>query len=893
MKSTVNQYFKIQNSILVSVLCAVLAIFSQPVFSAVIIKDIALTLKATPNPVAVNSKLTYTFTVKNIGTQAVDGVVLKDPLPANVGFVSAPPNCKFASANDKKKNLITCSTNRLLTKTSVVWSVTVKTPAKKGTLKNSASINFKGIDKTPLNNSASVITAISPGNRAPVASSISLRANAAIPYIEQKLIGTDADKDTLSYILNAPINGKGYKLAHVNSRRGILYVTILPKFKGTISLPYRVSDGKRYSAPATVKIVVQPSQLKNKGLGNKAISAALYASFRKANLPNNLFGAPGEDPSEPASIDLSSNFPAVGDQGRQGSCVGWASAYALKTYQEGMEMKWPLDTPTHLFSPAYIYNQINGGQDKGSQIYDALDLIIKQGAASLASTPYRDNDYLTQPSNAAQKEASGFKALSKSVVNGTQDIKAALANRKPVVIGMELYPQFKTLSGSNSVYNSKQGNMIGGHAVTIVGYDNNRYGGAFKVINSWSGAWGDNGYFWMPYSFAEQVVKQSYILEDGKNNQDPVNPDVVNPPLPGRLPNLQVKSWNANFDTTIGSSGKMEWSVINSGRGKAPAGATVAIMLSKDNVINANDTYVIYDKIPFGLEAGDFAYRSFDENNSIGFKIPSTIDPGDYYMALWVDDLNTIQESKENDNTSLSRGIINFNETLSDLEVQSWYADPYDFSGNYDLTYEVINAGTQTVPKNFSVAVVLSRSQNLTLQNTWGLYYEKISFSLAADDSVYRDKRSPGHFNLYHDVNGSYIPPGYFYMALWVDAENRIAEADNDNNASFSSGTISTYLNGASLKNKFSNGMQTDGNVIAPNSPIFNGKKLPPADLQMRKVKISVTPNGKRKIEFLSNKRTNTPTKKINKEKIYSKTLSADNNVIFPVSKSILMPISR
>ena len=42
----------------------------------------------------------------------------------------------------------------------------------------------------------------------------------------------------------------------------------------------------------------------------------------------------------PKAVDLSSRFPEPGDQGKQNSCVGWAVAYALKSYQEGLERSW-------------------------------------------------------------------------------------------------------------------------------------------------------------------------------------------------------------------------------------------------------------------------------------------------------------------------------------------------------------------------------------------------------------------------------------------------------------------------------------------------------------------------------------------------------------------------
>ena len=41
--------------------------------------------------------------------------------------------------------------------------------------------------------------------------------------------------------------------------------------------------------------------------------------------------------------------------------------------------------------------------------------------------------------------------------------------------------------------------LLGGHAVALVGFDDNR--SVFIVRNSWGEEWGDKGYFYMPYEF--------------------------------------------------------------------------------------------------------------------------------------------------------------------------------------------------------------------------------------------------------------------------------------------------------------------------------------------------------------------------------------------------------
>jgi C1A family cysteine protease len=42
-------------------------------------------------------------------------------------------------------------------------------------------------------------------------------------------------------------------------------------------------------------------------------------------------------------------------------------------------------------------------------------------------------------------------------------------------------------------------NVLGGHAVLAVGYDDSK--SAVLVRNSWGSGWGLNGYFWLPYDY--------------------------------------------------------------------------------------------------------------------------------------------------------------------------------------------------------------------------------------------------------------------------------------------------------------------------------------------------------------------------------------------------------
>ena len=246
------------------------------------------------------------------------------------------------------------------------------------------------------NLSGSSVVPADPGSR-PAAHQVSLSSDLSTPYIEAQLIGTDPDGDTLMYVLDGPSSGPGYRNAFVVPDRGRFYAELDPGDRDRVEIPYKVTDGTLFSDRALVIVTIQRTPSGGLGslaqdLGEYGILEIDYYDLRDI----------------PRSVDLSGNFPTPGNQGRQGSCVGWATAYALKSYQERVEEGWEFSDYTTV-SPAWIYNQVKapgpcGGADPydcGAHIHKALDFMIDKGTASLSTMPYTDRDYRARPSDEA------------------------------------------------------------------------------------------------------------------------------------------------------------------------------------------------------------------------------------------------------------------------------------------------------------------------------------------------------------------------------------------------------------------------------------------------------------------------------------------------------------
>ena len=244
--------------------------------------------------------------------------------------------------------------------------------------------------------------------------------------------------------------------------------------------------------------------------------------FEKANIYESLSDDSTKNPL-PESVNLQKFAPPVGDQGHQGSCVAWSSAYGARTIAEAA--RTGQDPNTLKYSPAFLYNQIGLEGCQGSYIQRAMDFMTKSGSVPYSDFPYDDKDCARQPDQqlleqARQNKMRGFNRLTPGDRNNVIDLRAIrenLAQGAPVVIGMMVGGSYmqdmmgKDLWTPSADDRSMAG--FGGHAQCVVGYDDRKYGGAFLIMNSWGPDWGHNGFAWVRYPDFKYFVREAYGLE--------------------------------------------------------------------------------------------------------------------------------------------------------------------------------------------------------------------------------------------------------------------------------------------------------------------------------------------------------------------------------------------
>jgi C1A family cysteine protease len=214
----------------------------------------------------------------------------------------------------------------------------------------------------------------------------------------------------------------------------------------------------------------------------------------------------------PLHVDHSDLLPPVFDQGPAGTCVACAAAYYDKTFQEGLEHRWPLNVQAHQYSPLFIYSQRrNRGGDHGMTIREAMKIVKNLGVCPLDVMPYVLERLDRQPTPAQREAALPYRCKSYARLSGIAEMETYLVGNC-FIAGLMVHEGFMDAPGGMIPMPTPDSDYLGGHAICVVGYDRRNH--MFKFVNSWGTQWGDRGFGHIGYATLQALLMDAWGMVD-------------------------------------------------------------------------------------------------------------------------------------------------------------------------------------------------------------------------------------------------------------------------------------------------------------------------------------------------------------------------------------------
>ena len=217
----------------------------------------------------------------------------------------------------------------------------------------------------------------------------------------------------------------------------------------------------------------------------------------------------------PPTMDYRADLPPCENQGQEGSCVSFAAGAAYR-FARRRRHGWPrpavwsdsihygaLEDFEISFAVQYwLARKLEGttASDAGSSIADGVKVLHQYGACAWHNAPYVPGMYAVQPPTKAIINASHHEVAAYYQLDGsTAQLKQALAQGYLPIIGVVVYNSIFSV-GADGILPMPQPReaVAGGHALVVCGFLPD---GRFIVRNSWSTAYGSNGYIYVEEAY--------------------------------------------------------------------------------------------------------------------------------------------------------------------------------------------------------------------------------------------------------------------------------------------------------------------------------------------------------------------------------------------------------
>jgi C1A family cysteine protease len=219
----------------------------------------------------------------------------------------------------------------------------------------------------------------------------------------------------------------------------------------------------------------------------------------------------------PSSIDWRNKdgknwISPILNQANCGSCVAFAAIGVMETQYN---IAAALPSLNVKLSPQNLFACGGGMCDWGWMPGPAANFLQKTGVTDEACMPYmsgatgQDVKCSAACADSAQRtiRISSYDTPTRSVTD-IEAVKQAL-QKGPVVTTLSVYADF--MAYGSGVYKHVSGDELGGHAISIVGYDDASQ--SFIIRNSWGKTWGEDGFGHVAYSDISGVGDDTWSYE--------------------------------------------------------------------------------------------------------------------------------------------------------------------------------------------------------------------------------------------------------------------------------------------------------------------------------------------------------------------------------------------
>jgi len=233
--------------------------------------------------------------------------------------------------------------------------------------------------------------------------------------------------------------------------------------------------------------------------------------------------APGMGQAMPPMKDNRQFCTEVNDQGDLGSCTANAGCSMYEFLNKRHKKKYTKLSRRFLYKLTRKLMGEEGVGDSGAYIRTTLQALALFGVCPEDWFPYDISRFDDEPDTSSYIYSQSFQATKYFRLDKADTpedklayIKTFIIAEYPIEFGFNVYQSYKQafVNGGCFPYPTPNEDIVGGHALMLCGYDDNKVikndndpsgntftQGAFMIQNSWGYDFGELGYGWLPYQY--------------------------------------------------------------------------------------------------------------------------------------------------------------------------------------------------------------------------------------------------------------------------------------------------------------------------------------------------------------------------------------------------------